>query len=44
MIPGNLDSIAKAFANLKEELAREKAARETAQAEVETLTRAVGDL
>jgi hypothetical protein len=34
MILGNLDSTAKAFADLKEELANEKAAQETAQTEV----------
>jgi ABC-type enterochelin transport system substrate-binding protein len=40
----NLNSAAKAIADLKEELAKEKAARETTQTEVETLTRAVGNL
>jgi hypothetical protein len=29
MVPGDLDSTAKAFANLKVELEKEKAARET---------------
>jgi chromosome segregation ATPase len=44
MIPRDPDSTAKAFADLKEELAKEKAARETAQTEVETLTHTNGDL
>jgi predicted nucleic acid-binding Zn-ribbon protein len=44
VILGNPNSTTKAFANRKEELAREKNARETAHAEVEALTQAVGDL
>jgi chromosome segregation ATPase len=42
--PGDLDSAAKAFADLKAELEKEKSVREIAQAEVDTLTRAVKDL
>jgi predicted nucleic acid-binding Zn-ribbon protein len=44
IVPGDLDSTAKAFANMKVELEREKAAQEMAQAEVDTLTQAVKDL
>jgi chromosome segregation ATPase len=44
IVPGDLDSAAKAFADLKVELEKEKATREMAQAEVDTLTRAVNDL
>jgi predicted nucleic acid-binding Zn-ribbon protein len=44
VVPSDLDSAAKAFANLKVELDKEKAARETAQTEVDTLTQAVKDL
>jgi hypothetical protein len=44
VILGNPNSTTKAFANRKEELAREKVVRETAHAEVEALTQAVGDL
>jgi chromosome segregation ATPase len=42
--PGDQDSAVKSLAALKAELAQEKAAREKAQAENETLTRAVDDL
>jgi hypothetical protein len=35
--PGNQDSAAKSFAALKNELAKEKAAQEKAQADAETL-------
>jgi hypothetical protein len=38
------DLAAKAFADLKTELAKEKASQEMAQTEVETLTWVVGDL
>jgi hypothetical protein len=38
MVPGDLNSVAKAFVDLKNELAKEKAAREIAQIEVEALT------
>jgi chromosome segregation ATPase len=41
---GDLDSTAKAFANLKTELDKEKAAREIAQIEVDTLTEVVKDV
>jgi hypothetical protein len=44
VILGNPNSTTKAFANRKEELAREKVVREIAHAEVEALTQAVGDL
>jgi predicted nucleic acid-binding Zn-ribbon protein len=44
VIPGDPDSAAKAFADLKAKLAKEKAAREIAQTKVETLTQAVEDL
>jgi uncharacterized coiled-coil protein SlyX len=44
IVPGDLDTTAKAFANMKVELEREKAAQEMAQAEVDTLTQAVKDL
>jgi hypothetical protein len=44
MIVGDPDSVTNAFAVLKEELVKEMAARETAQTEVKTLIRAVGDL
>jgi VIT1/CCC1 family predicted Fe2+/Mn2+ transporter len=44
VVPGDPDSATKAFIALKEELVKEKAARQIARAEVETLTRAVGDL
>jgi hypothetical protein len=44
IVPGDLDSAAKAFIDLKAELEKEKAARETAQAKVDMLTRAVKDL
>jgi phage host-nuclease inhibitor protein Gam len=44
ILPGDLDSTAKAFANLKIELDKERAAREIAQIEVDTLTEAVKDV
>jgi hypothetical protein len=44
IVPGDPDSAAKAFANLKIGLDKEKAARKAAQIEVDTLTRAVKDL
>jgi hypothetical protein len=43
VVPGDPDSATKAFANLKAELHKEKAAWETTQIEVDTLTRAVKD-
>jgi chromosome segregation ATPase len=44
VIPGDLDLAAKAFADLKAELDKEKAARKIAQIEVDTMTQAVKDL
>jgi predicted nucleic acid-binding Zn-ribbon protein len=44
MVPGDPDSGAKAFATLKEELAKEKVVQQTTRAKVETLTQAMGDL
>jgi chromosome segregation ATPase len=44
IVPGDLDSAAKAFADLKAELEKEKATREIAHAEVDTLTQGVKDL
>jgi chromosome segregation ATPase len=44
IVLGDLDSTTKAFTDLKVELEKEKAAREVAQAEVNTLTWAVKDL
>jgi chromosome segregation ATPase len=44
IIPGALDSAAKAFVDLKADLDEEKAARLTVQVEVDVLTRAVRDL
>jgi predicted nucleic acid-binding Zn-ribbon protein len=44
IIPGAPDSEAKALANLKVDLDEEKAARVTAQVEVDVLSRAVHDL
>jgi hypothetical protein len=38
MVPGDPDSAAKAFPNLKDELAKEKVIQETTQSKVETLT------
>jgi hypothetical protein len=40
IVPGDRDSDAKAFADLKAELEKERVAREMAQDEVDTLTRA----
>jgi chromosome segregation ATPase len=37
IIPGDLDSVTKAFADLKTELDKEKSARKVAQIEVEML-------
>jgi phage-related tail protein len=44
IVPSDLDSAAKAFADLKAELEKEKVAWEMAHVEVDTLTRAVKDL
>jgi hypothetical protein len=44
IVPGDLDSATKAFANLKTKLNNEKAAQKVAQIEVDTLSRAVKDL
>jgi hypothetical protein len=44
IVPGDPDSAAKAFANLKIRLDKEKAAQKAAQIEVDALTRAVKDL
>jgi hypothetical protein len=44
VVPGDPDSAAKAFTDLKAELEKEKAARETSQIQVNTLTRAVEGL
>jgi uncharacterized protein YktB (UPF0637 family) len=44
VVPGNPDSVVKDFADLKAELEKEKVAQETAQIEVDTLTRAVEGL
>jgi hypothetical protein len=44
VVPSVPDSAAKAFADLKAELDKEKAARETAQTEVDMLTWVVKDL
>jgi chromosome segregation ATPase len=44
IVPGDQDSTTKAFADLKVELEKEKAARDIAQIEVDTLTRAIKDL
>jgi uncharacterized coiled-coil protein SlyX len=44
IIPGHPNSTTKAFADLKEELARETVTLEITQTEVETLNRAVSDL
>jgi hypothetical protein len=44
VISGDPDSAAKAFADLKDELAKQKAAWETVQIEVVTLTRVVKSL
>jgi predicted nucleic acid-binding Zn-ribbon protein len=41
IVPRDQDSAAKAFADLKAELAKEKATRETAQIEISTLTQTV---
>jgi archaellum component FlaC len=44
IVPGDPDSVTKAFADLKTELDNEKAARKEAQFEVDTLARAVKDM
>jgi chromosome segregation ATPase len=44
IVPGDQDSTTKAFADLKVELEKEKAARDIAQIEIDTLTRAIKDL
>jgi phage-related tail protein len=44
VIHGDPDSTVKAFADLKEELDKEKATQETAQTEVNTLSRVIKDL
>jgi hypothetical protein len=44
IVPGDLDSATKAFANLMTKLNNEKAAQKVAQIEVDTLSRAVKDL
>jgi hypothetical protein len=44
IIPGDPDSATKAFADLKTELDKEKATRETTQTEVDTLSWAIRDL
>jgi archaellum component FlaC len=44
IVPGDLDSAIKTFADLKTELDNEKAAQKEAQIEVDTLARAVKDL
>jgi hypothetical protein len=44
IVPSDPDSATKAFANMKTELDKEKAARKAPQIEVDTLTRAIKDL
>jgi predicted nucleic acid-binding Zn-ribbon protein len=44
IVPDDSDSAAKAFADLKIELNKEKAARKATRIEVDTLTQAVKDL
>jgi hypothetical protein len=44
IVPSNLDSATKAFADLKAELDKEKATKKVAQIEVDTLARVVKDL
>jgi hypothetical protein len=44
LVLGDPNSATKAFANLKVQLEKEKAARESAQIEVDTLTRAIKSL
>jgi hypothetical protein len=44
IVPGDIDSATKAFADLKTELDNEKAVSKAAQIEVDTLSRAVKDL
>jgi chromosome segregation ATPase len=44
IVPGDPDLVTKAFANLKTELDKERAARIASQVEIDVLTRAVQDL
>jgi chromosome segregation ATPase len=44
IVPGDQDSAAKSFADMKAELDKEKAAQVTSQTEVDMLTQAVKDL
>jgi hypothetical protein len=44
IIPGDPDSTSKAFADVKTELDKEKAAQKAAQIEVDTLTQTINDL
>jgi hypothetical protein len=44
IVPGDQDSVTKAFADLKTKLDNEKATRKVAQIEVDMLARAVKDL
>jgi hypothetical protein len=44
IVPGDIDSATKAFADLKTELDNEKAVSKAAQIEVDTLSRAIKDL
>jgi chromosome segregation ATPase len=44
VVPGDLDSATKAFANLKAKLDKERATRITGQVKIDVLTRAVKDL
>jgi hypothetical protein len=44
VVPGDLESASKTFANLKAELDKEKASQITGQVKIDVLTRAVKDL
>jgi hypothetical protein len=44
IVPGDPNSAANAFIDLKNEFVKETAAREVAEIKVKTLTRAIGDL
>jgi hypothetical protein len=44
IVPGDPNSAANAFIDLKNELVKETAVREVAEIKVKTLTRAIGDL
>jgi hypothetical protein len=44
IVPGDPNSAANAFIDLKKELVKETAVREVAEIKVKTLTRAIGDL